>query len=50
MSEKTLISGLYQDKHGRTYRLALEPAIVLSNGHYLIQREFTIEVWAAFTN
>jgi hypothetical protein len=42
---KTLISGRYIDKHNRTYELMMEPAIDLGNGHYLIQREITVEVW-----
>jgi hypothetical protein len=46
MTNKTLISGQFIDKLGRKYFLALEPAISLGDGHYLIQREHTIEVWS----
>ena len=46
MSNKTLLSGRFIDKHNRVYNLNLEPAISLGDGHYLIQREFTVEVWA----
>jgi hypothetical protein len=45
---KTLISGHYRDQHGRTYNLNMEPAIVLGEDHYLIQREISIEVWRVY--
>lgn len=45
---KTLITGHYRDAHNRTYNLTLEPAVDLGNGRYLIQREFTIEVWRVY--
>ena len=45
MTNKLLISGRFIDHLNRTYNLNLEPAIDLGNGHYLIQREITLEVW-----
>jgi hypothetical protein len=45
--EATLISGIFTDKQGRKYYLAFEPARDLGDGHYLIQREFPVEVWQA---
>jgi hypothetical protein len=44
----TFVTGHFRDKQGRTYQLFSERAIDLGNGHYLIRREFDIEVWEVF--
>jgi hypothetical protein len=42
---QTLLTGDFRDCNGRIYRLIAEIAIDLSDGSYLIRREFTIRVW-----
>ena len=42
---RVLLSGLYVDRHGKSYHLIEEPAKDLGDGTYLITREIPIIVF-----